>query len=97
MSVIRLIHITLAPDDLARAEQVWKAECAPLMIQQPGWISEKLMKCRDAVGEFISYSEWDSVDDVERYRDSPAHAELVAHARDLQGARAVVKLYDPVT
>ena len=31
------------------------------MIQQKGCLSEKLLKCRDRPGEYISYSEWDSL------------------------------------
>ena len=42
MSIIRLIHIQLDPSENEKAEQVWKTECAPLMIRQKGCISEKL-------------------------------------------------------
>ena len=96
MSVIRLIHITIDPTEIALAEKVWKTECAALMIQQPGCLSEKLLKCRDEPGEFISYSEWVSVADIERYRKSAAHKTIVKHARGLKGAKAVVKIYDLV-
>jgi len=34
MSIIRLIHISIAPADTDKAMQGWKKECAPLMIQQ---------------------------------------------------------------
>src|SRR5262245_42291 len=57
MSVIRLIHIKIDPAESENAVRVWKAECAPLMIQQNGCMSEKLLRCKDAP-EFISYSEW---------------------------------------
>jgi heme-degrading monooxygenase HmoA len=96
MSIIRLIHIRIDPSETAKAEQVWKTECAPLMIQQHGCISEKLLRCHEP-GEFISYSEWESEADIERYRNSAAHKEIVAHARGLKGAKAEVKLYDLVT
>ena len=65
MSIIRLIHIQLDPSENEKAEQVWKTECAPLMIQQKGCISEKLLRAK-AAGEFISYSEWESEQDIER-------------------------------
>ena len=96
MPLIRLIHIKIDPSEAERAIQVWKKECAPLMIQQKGCISEKLLRCRD-VHEFISYSEWDSEVDIELYRNSHAHQEIVRHARALKGAIAEVKLYDLVT
>ena len=95
MSIIRLIHIKIDPSEIENAMQVWKTECAPLMIQQKGCISEKLLRCREA-HELISYSEWDSEADVESYRDSDAHKEIVRHSRTLKGSKAEVKLYDPV-
>ena len=69
MSIVRLIHITIDPAEVENAMQVWKKECAPLMIQQKGCISEKLLRCRE-VHEFISYSEWDTEADIEMYRNS---------------------------
>ena len=74
---------------------VWKTECAPLMIQQKGCMSEKLLRCKDAP-EFISYSEWESEADVEMYAHSDAHAEIVKHTRGLKGATAKVTLYEAV-
>ena len=96
MSIIRLIHIKIDPSETEQAMQVWKKECAPLMIQQKGCVSEKLLRCRDA-HEFISYSEWESETDIENYRNSAAHKEIVRHARGLKGSKAEVKLYDLVT
>ena len=95
MSIIRLIHIQLDPSENEKAEQVWKTECAPLMIQQKGCISEKLLRAK-AAGEFISYSEWESEAAIEAYRNSQAHHEIVRHARALKGAQAEVKLYNLV-
>ena len=96
MSIIRLIHIKIDPSEVEKAMQVWKTECAPLMIQQKGCISEKLLRCLEA-HELISYSEWDTEDDIELYRNSDAHKEIVRHTRALKGAKAEVKLYDLVT
>ena len=96
MSIIRLIHIKIDPSEMDNALRVWKTECAPLMIRQKGCISEKLLRSRDA-HEFISYSEWESKNDIELYARSDAHAEIVRHTRGIKGAKAVVKLYEPVT
>ena len=96
MSIVRLIHITIDPAQVENPMQVWKKECAPLMIQQKGCISEKLLRCRE-VHEFISYSEWDTEADIEMYRNSDAHKTIVQHTRGLNGAKAQVKLYDLVT
>jgi quinol monooxygenase YgiN len=96
MSIIRLIHIRIDPSESERAEHIWKTECAPLMIQQPGCISEKLLRLRRTGGEFISYSEWQSEADIERYLASAAHKEIVRHARGLKNTQVEVKLYDTV-
>ena len=93
MSVIRLIYIKIDPSQLERAMQIWKKECAPLMIQQKGCISEKLLRCKDT-HELISYSEWASEIDIEQYMNSEAHKEIVRHARSLDGTTAEVKLYE---
>jgi heme-degrading monooxygenase HmoA len=96
MSVIRLIHIKVKADQADAAIAVWKKDCAPLMIKQQGCLSEKLLKCEDAPGEYISYSEWESDADIERYRKSADHDKIRKDARDLQGAQAVVKRYSVV-
>src|SRR5256885_17053115 len=93
MAIIRLIHIRLDPSETENAVGVWKTECAPLMIQQKGCMSEKLLRCKDAP-EFISYSEWESEAASEAYRNSQAHQEIVRHARGLKGGNAEGKLYD---
>jgi heme-degrading monooxygenase HmoA len=96
MSIIRLIHITIDPADIDKAMHAWKKECAPLMIQQKGCVSEKLLRSRED-NTFISYSEWESEGDIAMYTHSDAHAEIVKHTRGLKGAKAQVKLYELVT
>jgi hypothetical protein len=54
------------PSEAEQALQMWKSECALLMIQQKGCISKKLLRCRDA-NEFISYSEWNFEADIATY------------------------------
>lgn len=94
MPIVRLIYVTVKPDQVDQAVDLWKNHCAPLMIQQPGCLSEKLLQCVDAAGEFISYSEWDTQENIDKYRSSQAHAEIQRHARGLQGGRATVKRYE---
>ncbi len=94
MPIARLIYVTVKPEQMAEAERVWKQDCAPLMIQQPGCISEELLKCMDAPGEYISYSEWQDQAAIDRYLASPAHEDIRRHTRGLQaGSRPVVKRY----
>ena len=73
MSIIRLIHIKIDPSETETAERIWKTECANLMIAQKGCISEKLLRARER-GEFISYSEWETEADIERYMNSAAQS-----------------------
>ncbi|OGQ76271.1 MAG: hypothetical protein A3G40_14645 [Deltaproteobacteria bacterium RIFCSPLOWO2_12_FULL_57_22] len=94
MSIVRLIYVTVKPDQVRDAVSLWKNHCAPLMIKQPGCLSEKLLECVDAPGEFISYSEWDSQASIDKYRTSEAHAEIQKHARGLQKGGASVKRYE---
>lgn len=79
---------------MADAERIWKQECAPLMIQQPGCLSEELLKCLDEPGEYVSYSQWEDQASIDRYRTSPAHDEIVRHTRGLSSDRPVTKRYE---
>jgi quinol monooxygenase YgiN len=94
MPIVRLIFVTVGPDQAAEAEHVWKTHCAPLMIQQHGCLSEKMLKCVDAPGEYISYSEWESQATIDAYRVSAAHDKIKEHTRKLRGERPVVKRYE---
>lgn len=96
MPIIRLIHVKVDPSQIAEAERIWNEDCAPLMIRQPGCTSERLLKCIDDPGEYISYSEWESQQAIDRYRESDDHKTIQSHAQALQGAHAVVKRYETV-
>lgn len=96
MTVVRLIHVNVDPSQAPEAERIWKEDCAPLMIRQKGCRAEQLLKCEDAPGEYISYSEWDSQADIDAYRGSEDHKQIQSHSRRLQGAQATVKRYQVV-
>ncbi len=93
MTVARVILINVPEENAIEAERVWKAQCAPLMARQQGCRSEKLMKSLDRPGLYISYAEWDSLEDIDRYRESTDHETIQSETRALQGARAVVWCY----
>ncbi len=93
MTVARVIMINVPEANAMEAERVWKTDCAPLMIRQRGCRSEKLMKSLDRPGLYISYSEWDSLEDIDRYREGTDHETIQSETRALQGARAVVWCY----
>jgi heme-degrading monooxygenase HmoA len=94
MSIVRLIYVEVKPDQVKEAISLWKNHCAPLMIKQGGCLSEKLLECVDSPGEFISYSEWDTQANIDKYRTSQTHAEIQKHARSVQGAKTTVKRYE---
>lgn len=96
MTVIRIIQTTFPPDQAAKAERNWTEHCAPLMIRQPGCLSETLLRNTESPGEYISYSEWDSEDNVQRYLESEDHQEIKRHNRNIVGAQVVVKHYERV-
>ena len=96
MSVIRMIHTTVPPELAQQAERNWKEKCAPLMIKQPGCLSEQLLRCTDHPGEYISYSEWDGEDSIKRYLQSADHQEIKRHNRNIPGVTVVVKHYELV-
>ncbi|HYU20839.1 MAG TPA: antibiotic biosynthesis monooxygenase family protein [Chloroflexota bacterium] len=95
MPIARLIYVSVPKDQMEEAERVWKQDCAPLMIQQSGCLSEELLKCLDEPGEYISYAEWADQASIDRYLASPAHERIRQHTRGLQGgSRPVVKRYE---
>jgi heme-degrading monooxygenase HmoA len=96
MSVIRLIYTQVPPEMAELAVANWKQKCAPLMIKQPGCLSEKLLHCTDNPGEFISYSEWDNEESIQGYLKSRDHEEIKRHNRNIEGASVTIKHYAPV-
>jgi heme-degrading monooxygenase HmoA len=93
MSIIRLI-ITTVPAEFARQAEInWKEKCAPIMIRQPGCLSEKMLRCETTPGEYISYSDEAS---IQRYLQSEDHREIKRHNTNIEGARVVVKHYSLV-
>ncbi len=96
MSIIRLIITTVPPECGDRAERNWKEFCAPIMIRQPGCLSEKMLRCETTPGEYISYSEWEDEASIKRYLASEDHQAIKRHNTNIPGAQVVVKKYQLV-
>ena len=95
--ITRMIYVNVPQDKSAEAERLWKEECAPLMIKQPGCVSEQFLRGRENSGEFISLSVWEDQAAIDRYRASADHKEIQRHTRGLMGVSKVdVKTYDVV-
>ncbi len=96
MSIVRMIVTTVPSAMGGQAERNWKEKCAPLMIKQPGCLSERMLRSRDTPGEYISYAEWDNEESIRAYLKSADHQEIKRHNTNLKGAKAAVKEYDVV-
>jgi len=96
MSIIRLIITTVPPGMGNQAERNWKEKCAPLMIKQPGCLSEKLFRSRDNPAEYISYAEWDNEESIRTYLKGADHQTIKRQNENIAGAKVVVKEYDIV-
>jgi heme-degrading monooxygenase HmoA len=89
------MQIKVHPSEAQNAEGIWKNEYTPVMISQKGCLSAKLLRPRN-LGEFISYSEWETEADLERFTSSTAHQRVVGRIRGLKAASAGIKLCDLV-
>jgi heme-degrading monooxygenase HmoA len=95
--IIRMILVNVPKERTAEAERLWKEECAPLMIKQPGCLSEQFLRGRENTGEFISLSTWENQAAIDKYRASEAHKAVQQHTRGLMNvAKVEVKTYDVV-
>jgi len=93
--IARMIYVKVAPDQIQEAIEDWKQVCAPIMISQPGCLSEELLACNEQPDEFISLSNWESMEAIEAYRTSEAH-ERVKHSTRGIKAEVIVKTYKVV-
>lgn len=95
--ITRMIIVSVPKEKAAEAERLWKEDCAPQMLKQPGCVSEQFLRGRENPGEFISVSTWESQGAIDRYRSSDAHKEIQKHTRALMGvAKVEVKSYEVV-
>ena len=91
--IVRMIFVKVASEQFREAIDDWKNVCAPLMISQPGCLSEQLLECREMPDEFISVSNWDSQESIDAYRSGAAH-ERIKHATRGIKAEVTVKTYN---
>ena len=93
----RMVVVTVPPEKAAEAEKIWKQECAPLMIQQPGCLGEEFLRNVENRGEVISLQTWENQQAIDQYRASAAHREILQHTRGLMGVSKVeVRTYEVV-
>jgi heme-degrading monooxygenase HmoA len=96
MSIIRMIVTTVPPGMGSQAERNWKERCAPLMIKQPGCLSEHMLRSKDNPAEYISYAEWDNEESIRAYLKGADHQTIKRQNENIAGAKVEVKEYDIV-
>jgi heme-degrading monooxygenase HmoA len=95
--ITRMILVNVPKEKAAEAERLWKEDCGPLTIKQPGCLSEQFLRGRENPGEFIALSTWESQAAIDRYRTSEAHKTIQQHTRTLMNVSKVeVKTYDVI-
>lgn len=95
--ITRMILVKVPSEKAAEAERLWKEDCGPLTIKQPGCLSEQFLRGRENPGEFIALSTWESQAAIDRYRISEAHKMIQQHTRALMNvAKVEVKTYEVV-
>jgi heme-degrading monooxygenase HmoA len=90
--IARMIYVKVAREQIQEAVEDWKRVCAPLMISQPGCLSEELLECNEDPEEFISLSRWEDMEAVNAYRTSEAHEKIKHGTRGIR-ADVTVKTY----
>lgn len=95
--IMRMIRVSVPAEKANEAVRLWKEDCAPFMIKQPGCVSEQFLRGRENSGEFISLSSWENQAAIDQYRKSDAHASIQKHTRALMNvAKVEVKTYEVV-
>ena len=95
--IIRMILVNVPKEKADEAVRLWREDCAPQMIKQPGCVSEQFLRGRENPGEFISLSTWESQAAIDKYRRSDAHTAIQKHTRGLMNvAKVEVKTYEVV-
>ena len=95
--ITRMILVNVPAEKAGEAQRLWKEDCAPLMIKQPGCVSEEFLHGRENPGEFISVSKWENQAAIDRYRASEAHKLIQQHTRALMNvAKVDVKTYEVI-
>jgi heme-degrading monooxygenase HmoA len=87
-----MIFVKVASHQIEEAIEDWKKTCAPLMISQPGCLSEELLECNEHPDEFISLSRWEHMEAINTYRTSEAHERIKHGTRGIE-AEVTVKTY----
>jgi quinol monooxygenase YgiN len=94
--IARHVIVKAPKSKQAEIERLWKQDCAPLMIKQPGCLREEFLRGREDPTEYISIAEWENQEAIDTFLASADYKKIVEHTRGLTGVAATVKSYDLV-
>jgi heme-degrading monooxygenase HmoA len=79
------------------------ARLAPLIVKlrslaavQKGYITGRTFRCLDCPGEYLVISTWNSLDDWNRWQQSPERQTLQERVDALLGEKTEYRLYEPL-
>jgi len=74
---VRLIEVKIQPDKLDDLRKIYNEQIVPTVKAQKGNIDIFLMESMDKEGEVISFTAWDSREDVDTYEASGTYVGMV--------------------
>jgi heme-degrading monooxygenase HmoA len=79
------------------------AELAPLIVKlrslatiQPGYLTGRTFRCLDCAGEYLVISTWNTLEDWNRWLNSPERQELQNQVDELLGEKTEYRIYEPL-
>lgn len=76
---------------------------APLIVKlrslatiQTGYITGRTFRCLDCPGEYLVFSTWNSIEDWNRWLQSPERREIQKQVDDLLGGETEYRVYEPL-
>ena len=75
---VRLTFCKFLPERIEEARRIFQEEIVPVVRKQKGNIIIRLLQPTDKVGDFISFTEWQTKADAEMYETSGLYKKLVA-------------------
>ena len=94
--IARLTFFGVHPQDTEELKKTYNEEIVPVIRTQKGNMGAWLLEPKDENDEFISLTEWISLQDAEAYESSGVYRELVAKAANRFYSGPVLKTYTAV-
>ncbi|HEU0110560.1 MAG TPA: antibiotic biosynthesis monooxygenase [Flavisolibacter sp.] len=76
--IVRLTFCKFLPQHIAEAKRIYKEEITPIVKRQKGNMGIKLLEPADKKDDFISITEWKTLQDAEAYHTTGAYKKLIS-------------------